>query len=152
MKKLPWLSLLLLIITYFNFGWSLSSLAVDWWVWVLVILFSLGIAEALAAPFSFIRNLSRRLIGSDTKAFLSAIVGAFLGVVILAYFDISAHALLLILVAGFVRLELQANAISETKSFMILSGVSLTSLGLGAAVYWGVNHLNLIVNFFNQLF
>lgn len=151
MKKLPWLSLLLLVITYFNLGWLLSSSVVHWGVWLLVIVFSIGIAEALAAPFSVIRNLARRLIGSDTKAFLSAIIGAFLGVVILAYFDISAHALLLILVGAIARLELQSTAISESRSFMILSSVSLSSLGLGAAVYWGVNHFNLIVNFFKEL-
>ncbi|MBD1936565.1 hypothetical protein [Microcoleus sp. FACHB-68] len=148
-KKLPWVSILLLVITYFNFGWLLLSLAVHWWVWLLVIVFSLSIAEALAAPFSFIRNVSRRLLGSDTTAFLSAIVSSFLGVVILAYFDVSAHALLLVAVAAFARLDLQARAVGEAKSFFILSGISLTSLGLGAAVYWGVNHISLIVNFFD---
>ncbi|WP_206753412.1 hypothetical protein [Microcoleus sp. FACHB-672] len=148
-KKVPWLSLSLLIATYFNFGWVLSASAADWWVWLLIIVYTLGIAEALAAPFSMIRYVVRRLISSDTKAFLSAIVASFFGIVILSYFDISGHALLLIAVAALLRLDLQAAAIGELKSFMILSAFSLLGLTLGSAAYWGVNHYSWVVKFLN---
>ncbi len=148
-KKIPWLSLSLVIATYFNFGWVLFASAADWWVWLLIIVYSLGIAEALAAPWSMIRQVFRRLISSDTKAFISAIVASFLGIVILSYFDISGHALLLIAVAALLRLDLQTAAISELKTFGILSAFSLLGLALGGAACWGVNHYSLLVKFFS---
>lgn len=151
-KKVPWLSLLLLLATYFNFGWVLSASAAGWWIWLLIIVYSLGIAEALAAPRSMIRYVFRRLMSSDTKAFISAIVASFLGVVILSYFDISAHALLLIAVAALLRLDLQVSTLSEINTFITLSIFSLAGLGLGGAVNWGVNHSEQVIKFCNQIF
>lgn len=140
-RQLPRLSLSLLMVTYFNFGWVLSESEASWWIWVLSIVFTFLLAEALAAPWSIIRTFSTRWLKSDYRAFFSVLLGAFLLVVFLSWFDISAHGLLLFVAASIARLDLQTGTYRAWQDFVILSVFAAIGLALGGGIYQLVDSL-----------
>jgi hypothetical protein len=152
LKKLPWLSLCLLLFAYFNLGWVLYVWKSPWWVWLLVTIVGFGITEALAFPLSLFRTLFSQWIGSDTKAFFGAIILVFLTVLLLSWIDFSTHLLLLIAAATLARLELQAAAIAELQAFFCLSFFSFLGLAVGGGANWSMHHIELLVKFFQQIF
>lgn len=151
-KQLSRLSRLLLSLGYFNLGWELSEGKSPWWAWLLVTVFTLGLAETLAFPWSIVRALFNRWISSDTKAFFAATLASFLTVVLLSWSKISAQALLLVAAATLARIDLQLASIGELKAFFILNLLGFAGLGLGSFAHWAANHFELVVKAFNQLF
>lgn len=147
----PYLSLLLLIITYFNFGWVLYRSGSDWWAWLIVGILILAIDEAMAAPLSIIRYLSGRLLNSDTKAFFTVFTAAFIAMVLLTWINFSAHALILVAATALARLDLQYVAIKEFRAFLTLSFFSFLGLGLGTLFSWAFRYYP-ILELFQQGF
>ncbi len=145
------LSLLLLLMAYFNLGWILSASHYPWWAWLLVVLLILILAEAFASPWAILRGFILRWISTDTKAFFAVTIAAFLTVVILSWFHIFTHLVLLVAAAALARLELQTAGIGSLKAFLILSFFSLIALILGGFGYWSLNHWNLVLLFFNRV-
>lgn len=130
-KKLPWASLLLLVFTYGFFGWLISATNISWLLWLMGAVYILLIALALTAPFSAIRSFYTSWLKSDTRAFLSVIVGAFLAVIIINWLAIFIRILVLLSAAALVRLDLQTAGYTKWQAFGILLSVSLAGFGLG---------------------
>ena len=155
MKKLPWVSLLLLLFTYGVFGWLLSTDAqrlanVDdqeltntaltlgntaWLLWLMGAIYSLLIAFALAAPLTMIRNFYTGWLQSDTRAFLSVIFGAFLAVIILSWLEVVVRVLVLLAAGALARLDLQTAGYGEWQAFGIIAAVSLGGFSLGVIMH-----------------
>lgn len=143
MIKLPLTSLLLLLFTYGVFGWlvatdaqrndldtlsELSSL-----LWLDGVIISL-LALSLAAPFQAIQNFYTSWMKSDTKAFFTVILGAFMAVVILRWIEVFLRIVVLLSAGALVRLDLQTAGYSKWQSFAILLVVSLMGFGLGVVL------------------
>ena len=131
LKKFPWVSLALLLVTYSTLGWLLSAFHDPLVVWVTIVVGVLLLAAALSSPWSKIRDDFARLFKSDTRAFFVAVAGAFLTVAIISWLHIFAHALVVISANTLVRLDAQTAGLSERQVFWILAIVSLAGLGLG---------------------
>ncbi|MBO0349164.1 hypothetical protein J0895_08620 [Phormidium pseudopriestleyi FRX01] len=134
-KALPRLSLTLLAVTYFNFGWTLANAKSPLWVWVLSIIFTFLMAEVLAAPWSIIRTFSVRWLKSDYRTFFTVLLGAFFLVVFLSWLDISTYGLVLLVSASIARLDLQTGPFRPWQDFVILFVVATLGLSLGWAIY-----------------
>jgi hypothetical protein len=130
-KKLPWASLLLLIFTYGLFGWVISATDSSTWLWLMGASYILLIALALAAPFTLMKTFYTSWLKSDTRAFLSVIVGAFVAVLIVTWIEVFVRILVLLSAGALVRLDLQTAGYNEWQCFSILVMVSLTGFGLG---------------------
>lgn len=149
-KKLPWLSLSILLLSHSIFGWmisvdcqelitvkqttsgshpSLFNLSV--WLWLIGAVYILLMALAITSPVYQIRKMYGTWMKSDTKAFVSVILGSFLGVMILRWIHYSSRILVLIAAAALARLDLQTEGYGEWQAFWIISGVSLTGFSLG---------------------
>ena len=135
LKKFPWVSLALLLVTYSTLGWLLSAFDDPWLVWVIVVVGALLLAASLSSSWSNISNGFARLLKSDTRAFLVTVAAAFLTVLIITWFHIFAHALIVISAATLFKLDAQTAGLSEAQVFLILSIVSLAGLGLGAVAH-----------------
>lgn len=72
-----------------------------------------------------------RLVRSDTRAFIVAVVAIFLLVIIIAWLHVFVHALLIVSASLLCTLDARASGLSETQTFCLLSIVSLAGLGLG---------------------
>ncbi len=139
-KKLPWASLLLLLFTYGVFGWLISTEAQSkgldslpelsrliWLIGGVILLLAL----TLTAPFKVIQGFYTGWLKSDTKAFFSVILGAFIAVIIINWIQISIRILVLLSAGALVRLDLKTAGYSKWQSFGILIVVSLAGFSLG---------------------
>lgn len=131
LTQLPWLSTALLSIAYANWGWTLTDTHAPLWVWAVGISLTLLFAEALASPWSWIRNSIVRWLANDIRAFISSICGAFLSVVILTWLNITTQVILLVAAGLLVRLDAQQARVKDWQAFLILTGVSAIGLALG---------------------
>jgi hypothetical protein len=130
-KKLPWASLLLLLFTYGLFGWLISATEQSIWLWLMGAPYILLIALALAAPFTLMRTFYTSWLKSDTRAFLSVILGAFVAVLIITWIAVFVRILVLLSASALVRLDLQTAGYNEWQSFWILVIGSVIGFGLG---------------------
>lgn len=143
-KKLPWASLFLFLFTYGVFGWLISNetridglaaiLALSGSLWLISSVILLG-ALTLTAPFKIIQIFYTSWLKSDTRAFLSVILGAFVAVIIISSIEISIRVLLLLAAGGLVRLDLQTSGYSKWQSFTILVVVSIIGFSLGVIAH-----------------
>lgn len=131
LKKFPWVSLTLLLVTYSTLGWLLTEFHDPMIVWVIVVVGILLLAAELSSSWSKIRDGLASLFKSDNRAFLFGVAGAFLSVVIITWFHIFAHALVVISAATLVKLDAQTARLSQRQTFWLLAIVSLVGLGLG---------------------
>ncbi|HEY9637292.1 MAG TPA: hypothetical protein V6D14_28085 [Coleofasciculaceae cyanobacterium] len=130
-KKLPWASLLLLVFAYGVFGWLISAASISWVIWLMGLAYTLLIALALTAPFELIKSFYFSWLQSDTRAFISIIVGAFVLVIIITWLEIFVRILVLISAAALVRLDLQTAGYTKWQAFGLLVISSLIGFGLG---------------------
>lgn len=132
LKKFPWVSLALLLVTHSTLGWLLSAFHDPWFAWVMVVVGVLLLAAVLSSPWSKIRDGFALLFKSDTRAFFIAVAAALLMVLIISCLHIFAHALVVTSADTLVRLDAQTAGLSERQAFWILAILSLVGLGLGA--------------------
>ena len=138
MHKNSWLSLTLLFVTYFIFGWKLSEFDVPpHLTWFLALLAILLLAVTLSFPLKDTKSLMMQWFSSDYGAFVSIILGAFIAVVVVAWLHLFATCLLLISAVTLARLDIQLSGWNNWRSFAVLATISLTGLLLGGGIeFW----------------
>ncbi|MFP4008250.1 MAG: hypothetical protein ACLFV6_09645, partial [Spirulinaceae cyanobacterium] len=87
-KKIPFLSLNLLIITYILFGWSVAEATTQLWIWLTLAGIIVGLIFVLVGPSGQFRNIFTVWLQSDTTAFLSIIIFAFITVMLVTRLDL----------------------------------------------------------------
>ncbi|MEG5014671.1 MULTISPECIES: hypothetical protein [unclassified Microcoleus] len=138
MKKNSWVSLTLLFVTYFTFGWKLSEFDVPpHLTWFLAIASIIVFAAALSFPLRNTKALIMGLFSSDLGAFISITLGAFVAVVVIAWLHLFATCLVLISAGALARLDIQISGWKNWRAFAVLATISLTGVGLGGAIeFW----------------
>jgi hypothetical protein len=138
MKKKSWVSLTLLFVSYFTFGWKLSEFDVPaHQTWFVALASILVLDIVLSFPMRKTKALIRRWFSSDIGAFLSIIAGAFVAVVVFAWMHLFATSLLLISAGALARLDIQISGWKNWRAFAVLATISLTGVGLGGAIeFW----------------
>ena len=131
MKKLPWISLLLLLSTYGVFGWLITTSDKSGLLWLLGAAYTLLINSALTAPWALLQGFYASFLQSDSRAFASVIIGAFVAVVFIHWSETFIRILVLICASALARLDLQTESYGKWLAFGILLVVSLTGFGLG---------------------
>ncbi len=146
MKKIPWFSLGLLLLTYATVGWVASAIELargmctlsmgewrffDWVAFVAGSALALLLAEILAAPFSNVRKGLVYSFSTDTRAFILVISLAFFAAVLVIWVHVVAHALVAISSGILARLDLLSAGINNWRAFWILSTFSLSGFTLG---------------------
>ena len=129
--RIPWLALLLLFTTNITLGGFLSASHQHWSAWAVVALGILVLGAMLSCSWLTIRDSFAYLLASDFKAFLVAVVVAFLGVVIVFWLHTFAHLLVIICAFLLVKIDMQAASFSDGQIFRVISFVSLLGLFSG---------------------
>lgn len=130
-KKLPWLSLVLLLVTYSTLGWILSAYSESWFFWLLTILSTVLLDLWLSSSWSKIRDHFVGLFKSDSRTFLVAVAAALLTVFIITWLHIFVHILVIVSSGILARLDTQVAGLREWQVFWTLLIISLVGLGLG---------------------
>lgn len=138
--KIPWVSLVLLLLTYITLGWLLEAFDDPVAAWVIIVISIFLLSTFLASPWTQLRNDLGVLFKSDTRAFFVAVLGAFLTVLIISWFHIFAHGLVAVSSATLFRLDAQTVGWSEAQIFWMLTAASIAGLVIGAVaqswIYW----------------
>ncbi|MEC4806367.1 MAG: hypothetical protein SAJ12_11790 [Jaaginema sp. PMC 1079.18] len=138
-KKIPFLSLTLLFLTYGLCGWSLAQATHQLWIWVVFGLMILILVIILVGPVARFRNLLGIWLQSDATAFLSVMVMAFVTVMLVTRLDLLAQWLVLLASGYLARLDLQRAGYQTWPTFAIAAIAALSGYGTGLALqqYFG---------------
>jgi hypothetical protein len=137
LKRLPKISLVLVMLSYSTLGWGLSETQAPMYVWISVILIILLLVASLTVPWSEISKYSSLLVRSNLRSFAVTTVGAFLFFLMLAWFQIFLDILLIISAGILARIDCQTSSFKQAGTFLIMFIFSLAGLGLGKLMYLG---------------
>ncbi len=130
-KNLPWVSLILVLLTYGIFGWILSQEYLPVFVWLLIVISVLFLVAALTTPWSKTTQFMSILYNTKLKSFGFAVLSAFLFFIILARFRIFLDIMLIISATILARLDFQTAGFVEIQAFCFTSLFSIAGLMLG---------------------
>ena len=156
-KKIPWLSLSILILAYGTFGWIYASWSVKFidqgrlFYWVLekhlatTLIYGMGaflvllIALAFTTPIALMTISIGSWIKSDAKAFMYIILGAMAFALIIQWLNLFAKFFVLLASGMLLRLDLRTLGINTWISLSILGCFCLLGFGSGilAFTFWG---------------
>ncbi|BAZ69084.1 MAG: hypothetical protein KME28_09755 [Pelatocladus maniniholoensis HA4357-MV3] len=134
LKRLPWLSLTLLLLTYIVFGWLLARSKTQPILWLVFAIATVFFIASLTIPFSKVSDYSISLFRSNLRSFGVTVFGAFLFFLILARFRLFLDILVIIAASMLVRIDFQAAGFNQGQVFWITTTFSLIGLALGALV------------------
>lgn len=138
LKKIPWISLMLVLLSYSTFGWVLAEAQVPRLVWLVFVPILLLLMGSLTSPLSLATKYSSILFGSNIRTFAVAVFGAFLLFVMLAWFRLFLDCLLIFSAAILARIDFQVSGLTEWQAFWITCLISLAGIALGAGLYQAV--------------
>jgi hypothetical protein len=138
-KRLPWISLFLVWMSFSTLGWVLSETHTPWFSWIVVVIAVLLLLASLTAPLSTVANYSIIFLKSSSRSFLVAIFGAFLFFLMVAWFRLFLDTLLIIAAAVLARIDFQTAGFKEAQAFVITSLFSLAGIAGGAAIHMGLS-------------
>ncbi|MBT9312178.1 hypothetical protein [Leptothoe kymatousa] len=130
MKKLPWLSSLLLVLAYMGFGAFLHSRHSSDLVWWLALGHAAIESALLTVMWKPLRNFFLLGFQSDVGYTVMALVMASLAVVIVSWIQIFIYFLVMLAAALLLRVELLIRNIGNSLSFVTLLFISVIGLGL----------------------
>ncbi len=133
-KKLPKISLSLLLLTYTSLGWVLSRTNVQPFVWVLVAIANFVLVATLTSSWSKFANYSINFFTSNLKSFSFTVFAAFLFFLILAHFRMFLDILVIITATMLVRIDFQTAGYRDGLAFWIMYIFSLIGLAIGVLV------------------
>ncbi len=130
MKKLPWLSSLLLLMAFMGFGAFLHSRHSPDFVWWLALGYAVIESALLTIIWKPLRNFFLLGFKSDLGYTVMALVIASLAVVIVSWIQIFIYFLVMLAAALLLRVELLIRDVGNSLAFVTILTLSLIGLGL----------------------
>ncbi|MEC4819368.1 MAG: hypothetical protein SAK29_39780 [Scytonema sp. PMC 1069.18] len=131
LKKLPWLSVFLLLLTYITVGWIISNAKVHVAMWLLTAIAAFLLAASLTTPWTSIANYSLFLFKSNLRSFGVTVGAALLFFLMIARFRVFLDTLVILAAAILVRIDFQTIGLGERQTFWTILFVSWVGLALG---------------------
>ncbi|MEH2447528.1 MAG: hypothetical protein V7K18_17515 [Nostoc sp.] len=135
LKRVPWVSLALVLLSYSTLGWVISETHAPLFVWLVTVVAILLLIVTLTAPWSKMTYYYSILLKSNTRSFAVAVLAAFLFFIMIAWFWIFIDTLLIISATILVKIDFQKAGLREGLAFSAASIFSLGGLALGALTY-----------------
>ncbi|MEH2055217.1 MAG: hypothetical protein V7K97_03370 [Nostoc sp.] len=135
LKRVPWVSLALVLLSYSTLGWVISETHAPEFVWLATVIAILLLIVTLTAPWPKMTYYYSILLKSNTRTFGVAVLAAFLFFLMIAWFQVFLDTLLIISATILVRIDFQRAGLREGLAFSTASIFSLGGLALGALTY-----------------
>lgn len=137
LKRLPFVSLVLLLLTYTTLGWVISKTyaPAPWFIWLLVVIPILVLLAGLTISWRTLTDYSFVLFKSNLKSFSITVLAAFLFFLMIAHFRVFLDTLVIIAAAVLGKIDFQTAGFTEGQAFCFLSIFSFTGLALGALIH-----------------
>jgi hypothetical protein len=130
LKRFPWASILLLLGTYISVGKYLS-INQSWQVWGVALGGGLLLSILFIHPFTDLSRFLTRWFTSGMISFLALVALAAFASILLNWFKVFLPVFLILSAEALARLDLYAAEFSELQSFLLLTGVTGSGLGIG---------------------
>ncbi|MEH2180613.1 hypothetical protein [Nostoc sp.] len=134
LKRVPWVSLALVLLSYSTLGWVISETRASMFMWVATVVAILLLIITLTAPWPKMTYYSI-FLQSNTRSFGIAVLAAFLFFIMIAWFGVFLDTLLIISATILVKIDFQRAGLKEGLAFSTASIFSLGGLALGALIY-----------------
>ena len=134
-KRVPWVSLALVLLSYSTLGWVISETHAPLFVWVLTVVAILLLIVTLTTPWPKMTYYFSILLKSNIRSFGVAVLAAFLFFLMIAWFRVFLDTLLIISATILVRIDFQRAGLREGLAFFTASIFSFAGLALGALIY-----------------
>ena len=135
LKRVPWVSLALVLLSYSALGWVISEAHPSLFVWLVTVIAILLLIVTLTAPWPKMTYYYSIFLKSNIRAFGVAVLAAFLFFIMIAWFQIFLDTLLILSATILVRIDFQRAGLREGLAFSTASIFSLGGLALGALIY-----------------
>ncbi|MCC5614188.1 hypothetical protein LC605_03670 [Nostoc sp. CHAB 5836] len=135
LKRVPWVSLALVLLSYSTLGWVISETRAPAFVWVATVIAILLLIVTLTAPWPKMTYYYSIFLRSNIRSFGVAVLAAFLFFMMIAWFRVFLDTLLIISATILVRIDFQRAGLKERLAFWTASIFSLGGLALGALIY-----------------
>ncbi|WP_100898858.1 hypothetical protein [Nostoc flagelliforme] len=135
LKRVPWVSLALVMLSYSSLGWVISETRAPLFVWLATVVAILLLIVTLTIPWLKMTYYLNVLLKSNTRSFGVAVLGAFLFFIMIAWFRVFLDTLLIISATILVRIDFQMAGLREGLAFWTASTFSLAGLALGALIH-----------------
>ena len=130
MKKLPWLSSMLLLLAFMGFGAFLHSRHSSDLIWWLALGYALLESALLTVIWKPLRNFFLLGFKSDVGYTVMALVIASLAVLVVSWIQIFGYFLVMLAAALLLRVELLIRDVGNSLAFVILLSLSVMGLFL----------------------
>ncbi|MDF5724499.1 MAG: hypothetical protein PUP91_29370 [Rhizonema sp. PD37] len=134
LKRPPWVSLALLVVTYAILGWVISAANVRPFVWLVAAIAVFSLVGFWTTPWSSMANYSVFVFKSSLRTFAFVILAAFLAFLMIARFSVFLDTLVVIAAIILARIDFQLSGFSRKQAFWTLSIFSLVGLACGGFV------------------
>lgn len=131
LRQFPWLSIALLTLAYFTFGWFLHESAVPTGVWGLAVAFAIAQAAIWTVFWDSSQRFVLRRIQSDLGYITAVLTTASLAVAVIAWLHVFVYILVMIAAALFVRLDTVVLRFNHLQAFLLL--LAIAGVGLGSS-------------------
>jgi hypothetical protein len=134
LKKIPWFSLTLILLSYSTLGWIIFEEKAPWYVRLITAVTILLSLILLTNPWLKLDDYSHIFFKSNARTFLVAILAAFLFFLMIAWFRVFLDTLLIICATILAKIDFQSVGLKPALAFGYISSCSLLGLGLGALI------------------
>jgi len=135
LRRVPWVSLALVLLSYSTLGWVISEAHPPLFVWLVTVVAILLLIVTLTAPWSKMTYYYSIFLKSNIRTFGVAVLAAFLFFIMIAWFRVFLDTLLILSATILVRIDFQRAGLREGLAFSTASIFSLGGLALGALIY-----------------
>jgi hypothetical protein len=134
LKKIPWFSLTLILLSYSTLGWIIFEEKAPWYVRLITAVTILLSLILLTNPWLKLDDYSHIFFKSNARTFLVAILAAFLFFLMIAWFRVFLDTLLILSATILAKIDFQAVGLKPALAFGCISFCSLLGLGIGALI------------------
>lgn len=136
LRKLPWISIGMMVLTYGVFGWLMSASFVSPWLpWLGACYITIVIIVLTLVPLRNFRTKLDYWLQSKLRSLISLIGGAFAMVIIFSWLELFIRILVLMAAAFLVRIDLISQGFSRNQTFCFLGTCALGSYSLGVLIH-----------------
>ncbi|RUT10308.1 hypothetical protein DSM106972_008030 [Dulcicalothrix desertica PCC 7102] len=133
-KRIPWVSLTLALLTYCSLGWVISQERLPPIAWFAIIPIITLVIGALATPWTKINFYSNFIFKSNTRTFGISVLGAFALFLMISWFRLFLDSLLVASATILVRIDFQMAGFRYIDTFAVLFFIAMTGLAMGVFI------------------
>ncbi|MTJ51567.1 hypothetical protein FJR38_02135 [Anabaena sp. UHCC 0253] len=132
LKKIPWFSLTLVLLSYSTLGWVIFEEKAHWYIWLITVVTILLSLICVTNPWLKLNQCFSILFKSNARTFGVTVLAALLFFLMIAWFRVFLDTLLILCATILAKIDFQSVGLNPALAFGCTFLCSLLGLALGA--------------------